>query len=84
MKTKTIIVPLDNFLEIISCADDYWFSDNILFWWFAENIKNLSFEEIEQYSEKIWNLEWYWDESYKQIKNRLLDFKNIYLWKQTQ
>lgn len=80
MNNRKIEVPLDNFLEIISCAEDYWFDKSVLFWWIAEQIDTLSDAEIINYSNWLLLL----DEDYEQedvdvVREILFSFKEKFL-----
>lgn len=77
---RTLQIELDDILSLISCAEDYWYEDNVLFDWFAWQMwRVLSDEEIEEYSRTIEAEEWFWEEDYEQIKERLTNFKTKYI-----
>jgi len=76
---RIIRTSLNNVLFLISCAVDYGFDDIILFESLADMLdNNLSDQEIEVYAKHIESLEVYSKKDYKEIKDRLIDFRNNY------
>jgi len=76
---RIIRTSLNNVLSLISCAVDYGFDDIILFEALADMLdNNLSDQEIEVYAKHIESLEGYSKKDYKEIKDRLIDFRNNY------
>lgn len=76
---RIIHTPLSNILSLISCAVDYGFDDIILFEAFADMLdKNLTDQEIEVYARHVESFEGCREKDYKEIKDRLIDFRNNY------
>jgi hypothetical protein len=76
---REIKTDLGNILSLISCARDYGFEDGVLFDAFKEMLDSkLTEEEIEWYARSIEAEDGYGEEDYKEIKERLVEFKNKY------
>ena len=78
MKRK-LNIAVDDLIELISCASDYGFENDILFDAFSEMLnKILTNEEIETYARSIEALEGYGKEDYVVIKDTLNNYRNKY------
>lgn len=77
---RIITTNLNNILSIIACAQNYGFSGmDVLFDAFSEMMGyKLTNKEIEAYSKSVLSEEGYTREDYREIKERLLEFKEKY------
>jgi hypothetical protein len=76
---RKIEIEISEILDLVNCAEDYGFEDDVLFDAFAEFLGyKLSNEEIEIFSKSFLKEEGYGKEDYNQIKKRLFDFKTKY------
>jgi hypothetical protein len=76
---RIIKTTLENILDLITCASDYGFEDDVLFDSFREMLDSkLTNEEIETYSRSVEAMEGYNEEDYEEVKERLRGFKNKY------
>ena len=74
---RKLSIELDHVLEIIACAKDYGFEDNVLFDALSDMIKKkLSDEEIESYAKSVEEMEGYNRDDYFEIRQRLVNFRN--------
>lgn len=76
---RIIKTNLETILDLIACASDYGFKDDVLFDSFREMLDSkLTNEEIETYARSVEDMEGYSEEDYEAIKERLKGFKNKY------
>ena len=76
---REIKTSLKTVLSLISCANDYGFKNDVLFDAFKGMLNNkLTNEEIETYARSVEAMEGYCEEDYKEIRERLNEFKNKY------
>jgi hypothetical protein len=76
---KTITVPLSEILSIISCAEDYGHSNQVLMSALAEWCGNKpTAEDIDEYANFIASMEDYGQEDAESIKESLNRWKNTY------
>ena len=78
-KMRIIKTNLKNILDLIACAGDYGFEDDVLFDAFREMLDSkLTNEEIETHARSVEAMKGYGKEDYEEIKERLKGFKNKY------
>lgn len=76
---REIKTNLKNILDLIACASDYGFEDEVLFDAFREMLgSKLTNEEIEVHARSVEVMEGYGKEDYEVIKERLKGFKDKY------
>lgn len=76
---RKLKIELRDILELITCAEDYGFKDDVLFDSFADMLgRELTDEEIECYARELESLEGYGEEDYEDVKERLEEFKEQY------
>ena len=76
---RKLEIELGNILDLIVCAEDYGFKDDVLFDSFAEMLgRELADAEIEWYARDLENTEGYGEEDYESAKETLEEFKNQY------
>ena len=72
---RIIKTNLETILDLIACASDYGFEDDVLFDSFREMLDSkLTNEEIETYARSVEDMEGYSEEDYGAIKERLKGF----------
>lgn len=81
---RELTTTLDNILDLINCAEDYGFYDDVLLCAFANLMKyQLSDEEIENYAKIFLTPEYtkkgYSEEDYEAAIERLKEFKTTYI-----
>ena len=76
---REVKADLGDILSLIACASDYGFEDDVLFDAFKEMLGGkLKDSEIEWYARSVESTDGYTNEDYKEIKERLENFKNSY------
>ena len=83
MNNRILEIKLDDILELICCADDYGYRNDVLFEAFSLLLTTLSDEEIENYASTFLSDEskkdGFSEEDYESSKKILLEFRNEYL-----
>lgn len=79
---RKLSIDITEILNLISCAEDYGFSDDVLFTYFASFLGDLSNEEIEEYcsyyTSNAGREAGYNEEDYEEVKEKLQQFKEDY------
>lgn len=74
-----ITIDKETLLDLICCAEDYGFNDDVLMYSFADMMKSLSDEEIEVFARKIEATDDYSHEDYEITVDKLEEFRENYL-----
>jgi len=83
MTKRFVTIPLEELLDLLSCADDYGFDGDIFYDFVFSYINPLTEEEIEEFAQTFLTEEaknrGYGEEDYHNIKNKLMELKEAYI-----
>ncbi|MFA5026048.1 MAG: hypothetical protein WC503_06085 [Candidatus Shapirobacteria bacterium] len=79
---RPITIPLEELLDLLSCAEDYGFDDDIFYNFVFSYINPLTDEEIEEFAQTFLTeaaiRKGYGEEDYQNIKYKLTKLKETY------
>jgi hypothetical protein len=74
----TITIDRSEILDLIACAQDYGFADDVLFSAFGEWIVYLSDDEISTFANGLLSIEGYGEEDVDIVMTRLVEWRDRY------